>query len=101
MSGPRPRLICGPKALEEVAAARGSDLVLTSVVGAAGLVPTLRAIRAGKDIALANKESLVCAGPALLAMSAGRRGITIITANERDFGRLAQFHPFHWQVPLA
>jgi len=37
---------------------------------------------------------------ALLAMSAARRGITIITANERDFGRLAQFHPFQWQVPL-
>lgn len=37
---------------------------------------------------------------ALLATSAGRRGITIITANERDFGRLAQFHPFQWQVLL-
>jgi predicted nucleic acid-binding protein len=37
---------------------------------------------------------------ALVAMSASRRGITIITANERDFGRLAQFHPFQWQVPL-
>jgi predicted nucleic acid-binding protein len=38
---------------------------------------------------------------ALLAMSAARRGITIITANERDFGRLAQFHPFRWLVPLT
>jgi len=38
---------------------------------------------------------------ALVAMSAARRGITVITANERDFGRLAQFHPFQWQVPLA
>jgi predicted nucleic acid-binding protein len=37
---------------------------------------------------------------ALLAMSAARRGITIVTANERDFGRLAQFHPFRWQVPV-
>ncbi len=37
----------------------------------------------------------------LVAMSAARRGITVITANERDFGRLAQFHPFQWQVPLA
>jgi len=36
---------------------------------------------------------------ALVAMSAARRGITVITANERDFGRLAQFHPFQWQVP--
>ncbi len=38
---------------------------------------------------------------ALVALSAARRGITVITANERDFGRLAQFHPFQWQVPLA
>ncbi len=37
---------------------------------------------------------------ALVAMSAARRGITVITANERDFGRLAQFHPFQWQMPL-
>jgi len=37
---------------------------------------------------------------ALVAMSAARRGITVITANERDFGRLAQVHPFQWQVPL-
>jgi predicted nucleic acid-binding protein len=37
---------------------------------------------------------------ALVAMSAARRGITIVTANERDFGRLAQLHPFQWQVPL-
>lgn len=38
---------------------------------------------------------------ALLAMSAARPGITIITANERDFGRLAQLHPFQWQVALT
>lgn len=37
---------------------------------------------------------------ALVAMSAARRGITVITANERDFGRLAQLHPFQWQLPL-
>jgi predicted nucleic acid-binding protein len=37
---------------------------------------------------------------ALVAMSAARRGITVITANERDFARLARFHPFQWQVPL-
>jgi predicted nucleic acid-binding protein len=38
---------------------------------------------------------------ALLAMSAARRGFTIVTANKRDFGRLAQFHPFQWQAPLT
>ena len=35
---------------------------------------------------------------ALLAMSAARRGITILTANRRDFARLAEFRPFHWQL---
>lgn len=35
---------------------------------------------------------------ALIAMSAGRLGIRVITANERDFGRLAEFRPFQWQV---
>jgi predicted nucleic acid-binding protein len=35
---------------------------------------------------------------ALIAMSAGRLGIRVITANDRDFGRLAEFHPFQWQV---
>ena len=34
---------------------------------------------------------------ALLAMSAGRLGIRVLTTNERDFRRLAEFHPFHWQ----
>jgi predicted nucleic acid-binding protein len=35
---------------------------------------------------------------ALIAMSAGRSGITVITANARDFKRLAEFRPFHWEV---
>jgi predicted nucleic acid-binding protein len=35
---------------------------------------------------------------ALIAVSAGRLGITVITANARDFGKLAEFRPFQWQV---
>jgi predicted nucleic acid-binding protein len=35
---------------------------------------------------------------ALIAMSAARQGITVVTANERDFRKLAEFRPFHWQV---
>jgi predicted nucleic acid-binding protein len=38
---------------------------------------------------------------ALIAMSAGRLGITVITANERDFRRLAEFRPFQWQVTIV
>ena len=47
---------------EQVAALAEADMVVSSIVGAAGLLPTLAAIRAGKDIALANKETLVMAG---------------------------------------
>ena len=53
------------------------DLVLTAIVGAAGVPATFAAIRAGKTIALANKESLVVAG-ALLIPEARRRNVTIL-----------------------
>ena len=56
----------GSAAIAE-AAAMGADWVMSSIVGSAGLAPTLAAARAGSTIALANKESLICAGPALLA----------------------------------
>jgi 1-deoxy-D-xylulose-5-phosphate reductoisomerase len=52
-------------------------MVLSAIVGAAGLVPTLEAIEAGKDIALANKETLVTAGP-LVVERARSRGVRII-----------------------
>lgn len=52
----------GPKALAEAAEADDVDMVLTATVGYSGLEPTVHAIRAGKDIALANKETLVVAG---------------------------------------
>lgn len=53
---------CGAKALEEAVAADNVDMVLTATVGYSGLAPTIAAIKAGKDIALANKETLVVAG---------------------------------------
>lgn len=56
----------GPAAVEE-AAMRPADTVLSAIVGAAGLAPTLAAIRRGARIALANKECLVCAGDLMLA----------------------------------
>ena len=55
----------GASAIAE-AASRPSDLVMAAIVGAAGLKPTLEAARRGADIALANKECLVCAGPLFL-----------------------------------
>ena len=56
----------GPEAIEE-AAERDADWVMAAIVGAAGLKPTLRAARRGADIALANKECLVCAGDVVTA----------------------------------
>ena len=58
----------GAQAVQD-AAAMGADWVMSAIVGAAGLAPTLAAARTGSVIALANKESLVCAGPALLEAS--------------------------------
>lgn len=58
--------LCQAAALEE------TDLVVTAVVGAAGLLPTLAAIDAGKDIALANKETLVMAGQVVMERAADR-----------------------------
>ncbi|PHR23481.1 MAG: 1-deoxy-D-xylulose-5-phosphate reductoisomerase [Desulfotalea sp.] len=56
------RIYYGVKGNELVAAASGVDITMSAIVGAAGLLPTLAAIRAGKDIGLANKETLVMAG---------------------------------------
>jgi 1-deoxy-D-xylulose-5-phosphate reductoisomerase len=61
-----PELLGGPDGLEAAAAWPGADLVVTGIVGCAGLLPTLAAIRAGKDLALANKETLIAAGPVVL-----------------------------------
>jgi 1-deoxy-D-xylulose-5-phosphate reductoisomerase len=56
------KVVCGIDGLCEAASYENSDLVLNAVVGIAGLVPTLAAIKAKKNIALANKESLVTGG---------------------------------------
>lgn len=58
----RPEIFWGIDGAAEVAAADDAEMVVSAIVGAAGLVPTVSAIKAGKDIALANKETLVVAG---------------------------------------
>ena len=60
-------ILHGPEGYVAAAALPGVDTVLTAVVGAAGLLPTLAAVDAGKTIALANKETLVMAGEAVMA----------------------------------
>jgi len=63
--------------LEQVATMPEADIILSSISGSAGLLPTLAAIKAGKDVALANKEALVMAGE-LLTREAARRQKRII-----------------------
>ena len=63
---PLPHLVGGPEGLDVVASWDSADLVVTGIVGCAGLLPTLAAIRAGKDLAVANKETLIAAGPVVL-----------------------------------
>jgi len=62
----------------------GADWVMSAIVGAAGLAPTLAAARAGSTVALANKESLVCAGPALLAIAKAAGGQVIPVDSEHS-----------------
>ncbi|MBK18960.1 MAG: 1-deoxy-D-xylulose-5-phosphate reductoisomerase [Rhodospirillaceae bacterium] len=66
LSGTSTEVGAGPSAVIE-AAARSADWVMAGIVGAAGLHPTLTAVRRGVNVALANKECLVCAGDLMLA----------------------------------
>jgi len=66
LSGVQVELLHGVEGISACAAYVGSDMVVSAIVGAAGLVPTMAAIRAGKDVALANKETLVTAGPVVM-----------------------------------
>jgi 1-deoxy-D-xylulose-5-phosphate reductoisomerase len=76
-SGARVEVRSGPEALCECASSAEVDAVMAAIVGAAGLPSTLAAARAGKRVLLANKESLVVAGP-LLIDSARSGGATLI-----------------------
>ncbi len=67
-----PLIYSGVEGLIACASHQQIEMVVTAVVGAAGLVPTMAAIEAGKDIALANKETLVAAGPLVMAAVAAK-----------------------------
>ncbi len=74
---PRPELLRGPEGLVTLAAETDADVVLSALVGAAGLLPTMAAIQAGKNIALANKETLVMAG-GLMTSAARARKVSLL-----------------------
>src|SRR3546814_3219379 len=76
LAGTGVEVAAGADALVE-AARRPVDLVMAAIVGCAGLAPTMAAIEAGRDVALANKEALVSAGDLMMA-AARRSGSTIL-----------------------
>ena len=77
LAGEQVEVVCGMEGLIEVAGADSADVVVTAVVGMMGILPTMEAIKKGKDIALANKETLVPAGHLIIPM-AKEYGVSIL-----------------------
>ena len=77
LAGEQVEVVCGMKGLIEVAGVDSADVVVTAVVGMMGILPTMEAIKKGKDIALANKETLVTAGHLIIPM-AKEYGVSIL-----------------------
>jgi 1-deoxy-D-xylulose-5-phosphate reductoisomerase len=74
---PLPEILSGPAGLVTLAAEVDADIVLSAIVGGAGLLPTMAAIRSGKAVALANKETLVMAG-SLMTVAARERKVPLL-----------------------
>ncbi|OKH14236.1 1-deoxy-D-xylulose-5-phosphate reductoisomerase [[Limnothrix rosea] IAM M-220] len=77
---PRVQVIGGKEAIAEVARYGDAESVVTGIVGCAGLLPTIAAIEAGKDIALANKETLIAGGPVVLPLIE-KHGVKLLPAD--------------------
>ncbi|WP_299491523.1 1-deoxy-D-xylulose-5-phosphate reductoisomerase [Acaryochloris sp. IP29b_bin.137] len=76
----QPQLLAGEAGVVEVAAYGDAESVVTGIVGCAGLLPTIAAIKAGKDIALANKETLIAGGPVVLPL-VEKHGVKLLPAD--------------------
>ncbi|WP_066377866.1 MULTISPECIES: 1-deoxy-D-xylulose-5-phosphate reductoisomerase [unclassified Anabaena] len=77
---PQPILLGGEAGVIEVARYGDAETVVTGIVGCAGLLPTIAAIEAGKDIALANKETLIAGGPVVLPLIE-KHGVKLLPAD--------------------
>ena len=77
LPSPRPELLRGPEGLVALARDVDADIVLSALVGAAGLLPTMAGIQAGRAMALANKETLVMAG-SLMTAAARERAVPLL-----------------------
>jgi 1-deoxy-D-xylulose-5-phosphate reductoisomerase len=76
----RPIIVAGAQGTIEVAGYGDAQSVVTGIVGCAGLLPTIAAITAGKDIALANKETLIAGGPVVLPL-VEKHGVKLLPAD--------------------
>lgn len=77
---PQPQILAGNDGVVEVARYGDAEAVVTGIVGCAGLLPTIAAIEAGKDIALANKETLIAGGPVVLPLIE-KHGVKLLPAD--------------------
>ena len=82
------KVVSGMEGLLELASMPESDILVTAIVGMIGIRPTMEGIRAGKDIALANKETLVTAGHLIMPM-AKKYGVSILPVD----------HGIRWSLP--
>ena len=92
-------VLCGMEALERFASLPEVDAVMASIVGAAGLRPTLAAARAGKKILLANKETLVMAGAVF--MDAVRASGSVLLPIDSEHNAIFQSLPHHYSGNLS
>lgn len=92
------KVYAGKDALAQIVAMEEIDVVLTALVGYAGLVPTLNAIDAGKHIALANKETLVVAGE-LVTAAAKAKGVNIYPVDS-EHSAIFQCLVGEWENPI-
>ena len=98
-AGLRTEVAWGPQALVQAAVAPAVDSVMAAIVGAAGLMPTLAAARAGKKILLANKESLVMAGE--LFMAAVRESGAKLLPVDSEHNAIFQSLPINYAGDMA
>lgn len=85
------RVVSGMDGLLEVAVAEGMEVLVTGIVGMIGIRPTIAAIEAGKDIALANKETLVTAGHIIMPL-AKKKGVSILPVDSEHSAIFQSMH---------
>ena len=85
------RVVCGMDGLLEVAAHEGAEVLVTAIVGMIGIRPTIAAIEQGKNIALANKETLVTAGHIIMPLAA-KKGVSILPVDSEHSAIFQSMH---------